>query len=136
MFEKRENKVTNENVSSGSINLIGQGTTITGDLDCKGDIRIDGEIIGNLRSKAKVVIGSTGKVIGQVNASSLDLSGVLTGDVIVSETIFLKSTANLEGNMIANKLVVEAGAQFNGLCKMGVSAKPHVETMAKAIGNN
>ena len=65
MFEKKEHNTTKDNELNGSINLIGQGTMITGDLSCKGDIRIDGEIIGNVISKAKVVIGTTGKVIGE-----------------------------------------------------------------------
>ncbi len=122
MFEKKENKNTNDNAQTGSINLIGVGTLITGDLVCKGDIRIDGEIEGNVSSKAKVVIGSTGKVHGNISSLNLDLSGILVGDVTVSETIFLKSTANLKGNMVSNKLIVEPGAMFNGLCKMGVSS--------------
>lgn len=128
MFEKKDNKASNDNALSGSINLIGIGTHINGDLVCKGDIRIDGEIQGNVSSKAKVVLGTTGKVNGNISAVNLDLSGILNGDVNVSETIFLKSTANLKGNMVTNKLIVEPGAVFNGLCKMGISSAASVSS--------
>lgn len=123
MFAKKEHNATSENVINGSINLIGQGTTITGDLTCKGDIRIDGEIIGNVISMAKVVIGNTGSVKGDVIGSNADISGVLTGDLTVNDTLFLKSSAVLNGDIVTNKLIVEAGAVFTGNCNMGSSSK-------------
>ncbi len=123
MFAKKEHNATTENVINGSINLIGQGTTITGDLSCKGDIRIDGEIVGNVISMAKVVIGATGSVKGDVIGSNADISGVLTGDLTVNDTLFLKSTAVLNGDIVTNKLIVEAGAVFTGNCNMGASSK-------------
>lgn len=123
MFAKKEHNATTENVINGSINLIGQGTTITGDLTCKGDIRIDGEIVGNVISMAKVVIGATGSVQGDVIGSNADISGKLTGDLTVNDTLFLKSTAVLNGDIVTNKLIVEAGAVFTGNCNMGASSK-------------
>lgn len=123
MFEKKEHRATTENVINGSINLIGQGTIITGDLTCKGDIRIDGEIVGNVISKSKVVIGATGSVTGDVIGSNADISGVLKGDVTVNDTLFLKSTAVLNGDIVTNKLIVESGAVFTGNCNMGASSQ-------------
>ena len=55
---------------SGSINIIGQGTTIEGQINANGDLRIDGVILGSVTSKAKVVIGSTGQVQGDVEQFS------------------------------------------------------------------
>jgi cytoskeletal protein CcmA (bactofilin family) len=121
MFGKKEiNKTTQENVINGSINIIGAGTVITGDMSCKGDIRIDGVITGNVISKSKVVIGPTGEVTGDIICTHGDISGALKGDMTVSETLFLKSTARLKGDIVTNKLIVEAGALFTGNCNMGV----------------
>lgn len=131
MFEKKEHKVIKENELSGSINLIGQGTTITGDLSCKGDIRIDGEIVGNVISKAKVVIGNTGKVIGDIIGLNADISGDLKGDLTVTDTIFLKSSARIEGDMVTNKLIVESGAIFSGHCNMGISSERGYSSKSK-----
>ena len=55
-------------VSTSSINLIGAGTVIEGDIRSNGDIRIDGTVFGHVISKAKVVIGATGVVEGDVNS--------------------------------------------------------------------
>jgi cytoskeletal protein CcmA (bactofilin family) len=132
MFAKKEHNATTENVINGSINLIGQGTTITGDLTCKGDIRIDGEIIGNVISLAKVVIGVTGSVKGDVIGSNADISGVLTGDLTVNDTLFLKGSAVLNGDIVTNKLIVEAGAVFTGNCNMGASSKKGHLSLSKS----
>ncbi len=51
---------------NNTINLISNGTDITGDVKSNGDIRIDGTLKGNLNTKGKVVIGPTGKVSGEV----------------------------------------------------------------------
>lgn len=120
MFNKKDQQQIADNALNGVINLIGQGTSITGDISCKGDIRIDGEIRGNVISKSKVVLGSTGQIIGDIIGTNADISGHLHGDISVSDTLFLKATAKVEGDIVTNKLIVEAGALFTGNCNMGV----------------
>lgn len=120
MFTKKASKTTTENVLSGSINIIGVGTSITGDLSCKGDVRVDGDIRGNVISHAKVVIGATGTINGDLMGTHADISGYIKGDITVLEALYLKSTARVEGDIVTNKLIVEAGAVFTGHCNMGV----------------
>jgi cytoskeletal protein CcmA (bactofilin family) len=120
MFNKNtpEAAKPNEAVSS-SINLIGAGTTIEGDVKSNGDIRIDGTVIGTVTSKAKVVIGSTGNIEGDINCQNADISGTVKGKTNVSDMLFLKSSARITGDIISSKLVVESGASFTGSCNMG-----------------
>ena len=105
--------------ASSSINLIGAGTVIEGDIRSNGDIRIDGTVIGHVISKAKVVIGATGVVEGDVNSQNADVSGVIKGKTAVSELLFLKSSSKVIGDIVTGKLVVEVGATFTGSCNMG-----------------
>lgn len=109
---------SNESASS-SINLIGAGTTIEGEVRPKGDVRIDGTIIGSVTSKAKVIIGSTGVVQGDVICINGDIEGSIKGKTTCSELLFLKSTAKINGDIVTGKLVVEVGASFTGSCNMG-----------------
>jgi len=104
---------------SPSINLIGTGTTIEGDIKSNGDIRIDGTLIGRINSKGKVVIGTTGKVEGEVHCQNADISGTLNAKITVSELLSLKSTAKLMGDIVTNRLAIEPGANFSGACSMG-----------------
>ena len=121
MFGIKNSATTQGDQKAGSINIIGIGTEITGDLSTKGDIRIDGKITGDVKSKAKVVIGSTGEVIGNIISESAEVSGFVTGNLNTSEILFLKATANVKGNVSSNKLVVENGANLSGHCQTGIS---------------
>ncbi len=124
MFTNKGNKEggspakNGENVNA-SINLIGAGTVIEGDIRSTGDIRIDGTVYGHVISKAKVVIGATGVVEGDVNSQNADVSGLIKGKTVISDLMFLKSTSKVIGDIVTGKLVVEVGATFTGSCNMG-----------------
>lgn len=122
MFKKDKNQ-HEEETAYGSINLIGAGTTIVGDVESKGDIRIDGVVKGNINSSAKVVIGNTGSVEGSIVCTNADISGALQGDIRVSELLFLKVSARIHGDIYTNKMIVESGAIFTGKCNMGTVIK-------------
>ena len=123
MFSTKEKIMAKPQDSSGVVNLIGVGTTIVGDVTSSGDIRIDGSLSGSVNTKGKVVVGTTGMVEGNVNASNADISGELNGAISVSELLSLKSTAKLDGDIIANKLAIEPGASFTGSCSVGAVIK-------------
>ena len=117
---KENNSVSRSGESTGSsINLIGAGTVIEGDIRSNGDIRIDGTVYGHVNSKAKVVVGATGVVEGDVISQNSDVSGTIKGKTTVAELLFLKSTAKVIGDIVTGKLVVEVGATFTGSCNMG-----------------
>ncbi len=136
MFNKNtpEMTKTSEAVSS-SINLIGAGTSIEGEVKSNGDIRIDGTVNGSVTSKAKVVIGTTGIIEGDINCQNADISGTVKGKTNVSEMLFLKSTARITGDIISSKLVVESGASFTGSCNMGPVIKDIKSVDNKTVNN-
>lgn len=109
----------NNEQETQSINLIGNGTIIKGDVKANGDIRIDGTLQGSLHSKGKVVIGSSGMVEGEITCQNADISGVVKAQISVAELLSLKSTAKLTGDITTNKLAIEPGAVFSGSCTMG-----------------
>lgn len=126
MFDQIKSKaqgVRNPDNPSSSINLIGAGTGIEGEVTANGDIRVDGTITGGVNSKAKVVIGNTGFVEGNVVCQNADISGTVKGNLSIVETLFLKSTAKINGDIYTSKLVVEPGASFTGNCNMGPLVK-------------
>jgi len=109
----------NENeLTSNNINLIGFGTEITGDISCNGDLRIDGNLSGNISSKGKVVVGETGRIKGEISCKNSDISGIIEGKVTVIELLSLKSTARINGDISTSKLAIEPGSKFTGYCNM------------------
>lgn len=108
----------NEIEPTKTINLIGTGTTITGDIRSEGDIRIDGALKGNLHTQGKVVIGTTGNIEGEVHCKNIEISGKVGGKINVSELLSLKASARINGEIRTNKLAIEPGAVFSGTCDM------------------
>lgn len=102
-----------------SINLIGAGTNIKGDIMANGDIRIDGIVTGTVTAKGKLVLGPQGAIDGQVYCKSADISGNIKGNLTVSELTHLKATAKFTGDISTNKLAIDPGANFSGNCQMG-----------------
>jgi cytoskeletal protein CcmA (bactofilin family) len=101
-----------------TINLISNGTDITGDIKSTGDIRIDGTLKGNLYTKGKVVIGQTGKITGEISCKNSEVSGSIEGKISVSQLLNLKASSRILGDIITSKLAIEPGARFTGNCKM------------------
>ena len=108
----------NNETETVAINLISNGTDITGDVKSTGDIRVDGSLTGNLNTKGKVVIGPTGKVNGEVICKNSEVSGTVEGRIIVSQLLILKSSSKIMGDIVTVKLSIEPGAIFSGNCKM------------------
>jgi cytoskeletal protein CcmA (bactofilin family) len=101
-----------------NLNIINAGTTILGDLNSEGDMRIDGTVKGYVSSKARLVLGNTCRVEGDIKAINLELSGEVNGNIYVSELLTIKATAKINGDIVSNKLIIESGAEFNGNCSM------------------
>lgn len=122
MFTSKEEKRVAEEISNSS-NTIGKGTFLEGNVETYGNIRIEGKVNGNVKSKSKVALGPSSFVQGNVTAQNADLEGEVKGRIEVAELLVLKATAVIHGDVITGKLVVEPGAVFNGTCKMGASVK-------------
>ena len=133
MFTNNNNNMKNSNNTSSVVNMIGNGTVITGDIQSKSDIRIDGILKGSVKTEGKLVVGSTGVVEGDVVCSSADVSGEIKAKITVSQLLSLKSTSKLNGDIITNKLSIEPGATFSGSCSMGAVIKDikHAEKQDK-----
>lgn len=121
MFKKDEKKVAED--LSNSSNTIGKGTTIQGNLETYGNIRVDGRVVGNIVTKSKLVLGQSSFVDGNVLAQNAEVLGEVKGKLEVTDLLTLKPSAVVHGDIVTNKLVVETGAKFNGGCKMGSAVK-------------
>lgn len=122
MFTSKEEKRVAEEISNSS-NTIGKGTFLEGNVETYGNIRIEGKVTGNVKSKSKVALGPSSVVQGNVVAQNADLEGEVKGKIEVAELLVLKATAVIHGDIVTGKLVVEPGALFNGSCKMGATVK-------------
>ena len=104
--------------SSNSLNALVKGTVVEGTLRCDSDLRVDGTIKGKLYCQAKVIIGPTGTVEGEIRCQNAVIEGRFKGLLQVSELLNVRETAEIDGDITTNKLLVQSGAKFNVTCKM------------------
>ena len=119
MFNKEKNSPFSEKGFSNSATLISSGTILRGDVKSNNDLRIDGTIHGNVSSSAKIVIGPSGFVEGNIEGANADITGKVKGNITVKELLQLRQDSAVEGNINAVKLQVDPAAVFNGKCQMG-----------------
>jgi len=104
--------------SPDKLNVIVEGSKVLGDMITESNLRIDGEVIGNVTSASKVVIGQSGKIKGNLTCGSADIEGKLEGILKVESLLSLRSSAEIQGEITTAKLEVEEGANFSGNCVM------------------
>ena len=116
MTDKKQ--TTNLEQVAASINRICENTKIVGTVETTGDIRIDGYLDGTILSTGRIVVGLKGKIKGDLNCACIDVSGRVKGNVIANDVLILKEKSVFIGEMTTQKLIIESGATFNGICKM------------------
>ncbi|HMR42712.1 MAG TPA: polymer-forming cytoskeletal protein [Saprospiraceae bacterium] len=109
--------------TSHALNSIVQGSSVVGDIRADSDIRIDGMVKGTLVCKAKVIIGPTGMIEGEVKCQNAVIEGRLKGVLTVEDLLHVKETAEIDGRITTGKIIVQSGALFNVNCQMGAHAK-------------
>lgn len=118
---KNKTDMPSQTQAGNGTTLISAGTTLKGDISSNGDLRIDGTIIGNIHSGAKIIIGASGVVEGDIAGNQADIVGKVSGNVRAKELLQLRGDSVVTGNLFAGKLQVEPSATFNGQCHMGAN---------------
>lgn len=103
---------------NGIINIIAAGTKIVGKVTVESDFRLDGEVEGDIFGKNKVVIGEKGILKGSLTCANAEIIGKVTGNINTTNSLTLRSTAELNGDVKIKSLIVEPEAIFNGTCSM------------------
>ncbi|MEM7728796.1 MAG: polymer-forming cytoskeletal protein [Pseudomonadota bacterium] len=94
--------------------LLSQDISITGDLKTDGEVQVDGRLDGNLTA-GRITIGENGAVNGKIIGTSVVIRGKVTGKVDAS-SIELTETANVQADLLQDKLIVANGAFLDGKC--------------------
>jgi len=124
MFNQNKKSESKGIMPTSNINLIGNGTSIQGDIVCEGDIRIDGQVNGLVSTKAKIVVGPEGEITGDLVCQSADILGKVTGIIKVDDLLFLKGNATIKGDIYTAHFEMEPTVKFNGRCYMDPADAP------------
>ncbi len=119
----------NSNSQPGTLyNALTAGSKIIGTIIADSDIRIDGTVEGDLTCTGKVVIGEQGKLKGTISCQNAEILGNMDGKMEVKNTLALRASGTIKGDVITQVLIVEPEAVFNGSCSMN---KPAAEPVKK-----
>lgn len=102
--------------------IVGDGTRIAGKVSVKGTIRVDGIVEGDVQADW-VIIGETGKILGNTCTRGMVVGGSVEGNIEATETVELREKATMVGEIHTPKLGVSEGAVFDGRARMKSDAE-------------
>lgn len=135
--DKKNKQPMNANKSDKnlpSVNMISEGTELKGTLKTQNDVRIAGTLDGEAEAKGKIIVSSTGKVDGNIEAEDADIAGHIDGEVRVTNKLVLRKSAIVEGDIYTKTILAEEGSQINGSFHMGDNIKEEIKKNGSASG--
>ena len=112
-------KKTNSSEANGLMNtIIGKDTIVTGTVDVKGALRVDGQVKGKVLCSDCVTVGATGEIEADIEAQTAVIAGHVTGNIVCSDKVELQAKCEMDGDLKTKSLVIEQGAVFHGNCNM------------------
>lgn len=113
-------KNKNEDLPDGlyETTIIAKDLKLNGNIESLKNIRLDGQIEGNVNCQGKIIIGKNGKIKGEIFVQDAEIYGTINGKITVRGVLIIRQGANVQGEVFANNIVSEVGAKFNGTCKM------------------
>ena len=112
MFKQQDEQV--ERVDT----IIGPSVSVEGNFRGEGNIIVEGEVKGNMKTKGFIKASESSNIIANINAGSAEISGQVTGNIKVKDSLEIKESAGIQGDIEAGTISVAYGAIINGNIKM------------------
>ncbi|HRI86810.1 MAG TPA: polymer-forming cytoskeletal protein [Candidatus Hydrogenedentes bacterium] len=100
------------------VTVIGQGTTIIGEIKSKGTIRIEGVVSGRIHSEDSIVVQETGRVKADLYAGQVTIAGEVEGNIFAQDRLEIATNGKLLGDIVAPRVSIAEGVLFEGKCTM------------------
>ena len=104
--------VKNEDFSVNTI--IGPGTSLFGNIESGGFTRVDGNVLGDVKAKGRVVIGERARMKSNVSGTMVTVGGVVFGNVLASERLIVLATGLVMGDIITRRIQADEGCLIHG----------------------
>lgn len=126
-------KLQNDDLTGPAETVVGPSVKIQGDLNSEGNVKIEGQVSGKVKTSQSVFVVPGAKIAADVLAGNAIVGGEVLGNLKITGHLILQSTAKIAGDIACTVLRVEDGAQFSGKCAMGQNGGPVVAS--KKNGN-
>jgi cytoskeletal protein CcmA (bactofilin family) len=123
MFNRKSNKLEM---------VLGENSKVTGDVASLGTILVEGTILGNLECE-KVILGEKAYVKGNISSNTISVAGKIEGNLLGRESVEIKNSAQISGDITTKSLSMVDGAVFNGMCRMDGAQQGRVSESDKNV---
>lgn len=103
---------------AAGLNSLVKGTHVEGKITAPSDFRIEGSLKGDLACEAKLIIGPSGALDGDVRCRTAMIEGKFEGTLVVTDLLEVRDSARVEGEITYGKLKIDSGAVLLGTVKM------------------
>lgn len=107
-----DRKILEEMEMASATSVFAAGLNVNGDIEAVSDIRIEGDIKGNVTTKKKLVVGKSGYVKGNILAGEVCVMGEVIGDFTILGLAKFTSNAKVRGNIVSQSIEIEEGADM------------------------
>src|SRR5579864_3527280 len=115
-----DRSLVDDNISQQAETVVGPSVKIQGDLNSEGNIKIEGQVSGKVKTSQSVFVIPGAKIAADVLAGNAVIGGEVQGNLKIGGHLVLQSTAKIMGDISCQILRVEDGAQFSGKCVMNM----------------
>lgn len=115
-----------------AVTVLASGTRLEGKVTGTTEVQIEGEVAGEVRVEAVVVVGAGGVVLGPVHGSVVRVTGQVTGNVTAADRVEVSASGSVEGDIAAPRVMIAEGAFFRGKIEMRSHPNPESRRAAKA----
>src|SRR5438477_10173169 len=98
--------------------FLDQGTSLTGELEFSGTLRIDGNFHGSIATNDCLIIGENATVHADIRAGEMEIHGQVLGSIVCARRVEISPTGRIRGDVETPVVVVEAGATIDGRTRM------------------
>ena len=116
--DRRETTDIPELPEPRSNTVIAKDLIVTGRLSGEGVVQIEGTVEGEINLKGYVIVTSTGRVKGPVEADVIRIAGQVEGNLISNDHVQLERTGTVNGDVTTVSFVIENGGRLNGRTTM------------------
>jgi len=102
-----------------ALSVIAVGTTIIGELNSDGVVKVEGTVTGSVRADRQVLVAKGGRIEGDVFTREAVVGGEIRGAILADERVEVQASSIIEGDITTQRILVHEGGEVNGHVRMG-----------------
>lgn len=113
------------------LTIVSSGTTIVGDLETSGVVKVEGRIRGTVKAARQILVSKEGVVEGDLFTAEAVIGGEVHGTIQGQDRVEIQATAVIHGDIVTQRILILEGGQVNGAVSMIETPVPQLSNAAQ-----